>query len=125
LYLGSTERITENGSTSFKRYLGGVAIATYYPSTGVQQLAYLLKDHIGSIHTVLNEAGAITTRMHFSAFGQRHKIIEDTHVSKISRMMGVREKIFVSTTRQVIPSTCTCTPPAAIFRSRASVVPTG
>ena len=41
LYLGSTERITESGSTFFKRYLGGVAIATYYPSTGVQQLAYL------------------------------------------------------------------------------------
>ncbi len=41
------------------------------PSTGVQQLAYLLKDHIGSIHTVLNESGAITASMHFSAFGQR------------------------------------------------------
>ena len=71
LYLGSTERITENGSTSFKRYLGGIAIATYYPSTGIQQFSYLLKDHIGSIHTVLNDSGLITATMHFDAFGQR------------------------------------------------------
>jgi len=63
LYLGSTERITENGST--------IAIATYYPSTGIQQLSYLLKDHIGSIHTVLNDSGLITATMHFDAFGQR------------------------------------------------------
>ena len=71
LYLGSTERITENGSTFYKRYLGGVAIASYYPSTTVQQLSYLLKDHIGSNHSVLNDAGLITATMHFSAFGQR------------------------------------------------------
>ena len=71
LYLNAVERITENNSTFFKRYLGGVAISTYYPSTGVKQLAYLLKDHIGSIHTVMDESGGISTRMHFSAFGQR------------------------------------------------------
>ncbi len=34
LYLKAVERITENNSTFFKRYLGGVAIATYYPSNG-------------------------------------------------------------------------------------------
>ena len=74
LYLGSVERVitTEGaGSTFFKRYLGGVAIATYYPSSGKQPVAYLLKDHIGSIHTVLDEDGSITANMHFSAFGQR------------------------------------------------------
>jgi RHS repeat-associated protein len=71
LYVGSVERITEGGSTYFKRYLGGVAIATYYPSTGAQSLAYLLKDHICSIHSVLDEAGAVTATMHFDAFGQR------------------------------------------------------
>jgi len=71
LYLGTVERITENGSTFFKRYLGGVAIATYYPASGVQQLSYLLKDHIGSIHSVLDASGLITATMHFSAFGER------------------------------------------------------
>ncbi len=71
LYLGGVERITENGSTFFKRYLGGVAIATFYPASSTQQLSYLLKDHIGSIHSVLNESGLITANMHFNAFGER------------------------------------------------------
>ncbi len=71
LYLGSVERITENGSTFFKRHLGGVAIANFYPASGVQQLSYLLKDHIGSIHSVLDSSGLITATMHFSAFGER------------------------------------------------------
>ncbi len=71
LYLGAVERITENGSTFFKRYLGGVAMATFYPASGVQQLNYLLKDHIGSIHSVLDSSGLITATMHFSAFGER------------------------------------------------------
>lgn len=72
LYLGSVERITKGSSTQFKRYLAGVAIADYFPSTGAQSISYLLKDHIGSIHTVLNEAGQISATMHFSAFGDRH-----------------------------------------------------
>ena len=71
LYLGSVERITKSGSTLFKRYLAGVAIADYYPSTGAQSVSYLIKDHIGSIHTVLNEYGQISATMHFSAFGER------------------------------------------------------
>ena len=71
LYLGAVERISGNGSTFFKRYLGGVAIATYYPASGAQQLTYLLKDHIGSIHSVLDESGLISATMHFSAFGKR------------------------------------------------------
>jgi len=71
LYFGSTERITEGASTLFKRYLGGVAIATFYPATQVQQLNYLLKDHIGSIHTITNKNGQIVATMHFGAFGER------------------------------------------------------
>ena len=71
-YLGNVEYITEQGgNTMFKRYLGGSAIATYYPASSIQQLAYLLKDHIGSIHSVLDENGLITARMHFSPFGER------------------------------------------------------
>jgi RHS repeat-associated protein len=73
LYLGPTERISENGSTFFKRYLGGVAIADYFPESGIQQLNYLLKDHLGSIHTVLDENGLIVARMYFSAFGERQE----------------------------------------------------
>jgi len=75
VYLGSVEYITQpDGSTLFKRYLAGTAIATFYPATSNQQLSYLLKDHIGSIHSVLNKSGLITTRMHFSPFGERQDI---------------------------------------------------
>jgi len=72
VYLGDVEYVTQtNGTTLFKRYLGGVALATYYPATSVQQVSYLLKDHVGSIHSVLDEGGLITARMHFSPFGER------------------------------------------------------
>jgi RHS repeat-associated protein len=74
VYLGNVEFINRaDGGTSFKRYLGGAALATYYPATSVQQVVYLLKDHIGSIHSVLNEEGLITTRMHFGPFGERQE----------------------------------------------------
>ncbi len=72
LYLGEVEYIREaDGTTLFKRYLGGVAIANYYPASGIEQRSYLLKDHIGSIHSVLDEEGLITARMHFGPFGER------------------------------------------------------
>jgi RHS repeat-associated protein len=75
LYLGNVEYLTSNnGRTQFKRYLGGVAIATFYPATSVQNVSYLLKDHIGSIHSILNEDGQITGRQHFSPFGERQDI---------------------------------------------------
>ncbi|NNE06187.1 MAG: hypothetical protein HKN15_10740, partial [Xanthomonadales bacterium] len=74
LYMGSVERIEEGGSISYKRHLGGAAIATYYAASGSQSIHYLLKDHIGSIHTVLDEGKQITATMHFSAFGQRQDI---------------------------------------------------
>ena len=72
VYIGTVEYVTElGGSTYFKRHLGGTAIATYYPETLIQQVSYLVKDHIGSIHSVLDEQGRITARMHFSPFGER------------------------------------------------------
>ncbi len=75
VYLDDVEYITRsNGATLFKRHIGGVAVATYYPATMLQQTSYLLKDHIGSIHSVLDEAGLITTRMHFSPFGERQDV---------------------------------------------------
>ena len=71
LYLGKVERITENGSTKFNRYLGGVAIASYFPVSGERHVSYLLKDHLGSIHKVLDASGLITATMHFGPFGER------------------------------------------------------
>ena len=71
-YLGSVEFIVERGESSyFKRYISGVAIATFYPATSDQKIAYLLKDHLGSIHSVVDETARVSTRMRFSPFGER------------------------------------------------------
>ena len=73
-YFGSTERIQMQGENAFfKRYLGGMAIADYYPATGQQSITYLIKDHLGSIHTSTTESGLVadSTGMSFGAFGAR------------------------------------------------------
>jgi hypothetical protein len=74
VYLDSVEFIDDGTTTYYKRYIGGIALADYFPSTGVQQTKYLLKDHLGSIHTVLNDSGQIEARRHFSAFGKRQLV---------------------------------------------------
>jgi RHS repeat-associated protein len=75
-YFGSVERIVEGSTTSFKRYIGGVVVGTYYPTSQAQNDSYLLKDHLGSIHTVLNDSAEIVAIMHFSAFGERQDIVD-------------------------------------------------
>lgn len=69
-HYGSVERIKEGSNNPFfRRYIGGVAIVDY-SSGGAQDVSYLIKDHLGSIHTVVNDSGSTTT-MHFGAFGER------------------------------------------------------
>jgi RHS repeat-associated protein len=73
-YFGSVERIEQNGQNAFfKRSLGGVAIADYFPATGNQSVLYLVKDHLGSIHSTVNESGLVSgsTAMNFGPFGER------------------------------------------------------
>jgi len=73
-YFGSTERIQMQGENAyFKRYLGNTAIADYYPATGQQNVTYLIKDHLGSIHTTVTGTGLVagSTGMSFGPFGAR------------------------------------------------------
>ncbi len=73
-YIGGVERIQYAGENAwFRRTIGGVAIVDFFPATGVRNASFLLKDHIGSIHTVVGSDGlaASSTPMHFSAFGER------------------------------------------------------
>jgi RHS repeat-associated protein len=73
-YFGSVERIRQNSQNAFfKRYLGGVAIADYFPATENQSMLYLVTDHLGSIHTTVNESGLVSgsTSMDFGPFGER------------------------------------------------------
>jgi len=53
---------------------GGLPVAKVTDSTqgsGARTIRYLHRDHLGSIDTVTNEAGAIVARMSFDAHGQR------------------------------------------------------
>jgi RHS repeat-associated protein len=40
-------------------------------SSGANDTRYLIKDHLGSVDTVADEAGAVTMRLSFDAFGKR------------------------------------------------------
>lgn len=60
--------------TSWKHYIAGGSgtIATYTrKSNGTNELHYLTRDHLGSIDSVTNSAGAVEVRLSFSSFGQR------------------------------------------------------
>jgi len=73
-YFGSVERIQYAGENAFfRRTIGGIAIVDYFPSTDAKSISYLVKDHLGSIHTVTDQAGLVanSVAMHFGAFGER------------------------------------------------------
>lgn len=72
-YFGNIELNQNELGTGYdlKRYIAGYGLQTHYASTGVKQLQYLLKDHLGSIDVVLNDSNAIVGTMSFGAFGER------------------------------------------------------
>ncbi len=75
-YLGNVEVIW-NGSSpgtgvgQYRRYIGGMLIATWYQSTGVDQLRYLHTDHLGSTTAITDEAGQVVTWMSYDPWGLR------------------------------------------------------
>ena len=74
-YLGSVEIIYENGDVKAKRYIGNLVINIDNISEDINlwDYNYLLKDHIGSTHTIVDQAGIKNTKMSFNAWGQRRK----------------------------------------------------
>jgi len=73
-YFDSVERIQYHGeNVFFRRSVGGIAVVDYFPTTGASSISYLIKDHLGSIHTVTDQSGVVSnsTSMHFGAFGER------------------------------------------------------
>jgi RHS repeat-associated protein len=71
---GSVERIQEGAQNAFfRRTIGGVALVEYFPASGASDIRYLVKDHLGSIHTLTDDSGLVSSAvtMHFGAFGQR------------------------------------------------------
>ncbi len=49
----------ERGESYFLRQIAGVALQPYYVNTGVRQTDFLIKDHLGSIHTVVQDTRAL------------------------------------------------------------------
>lgn len=69
IYVGNIEIVTENGTTTYKRYIAGVLVQNVI--NGIAANRYLYTDHLGSIVSATNENGAILEGGGFNAFGER------------------------------------------------------
>jgi RHS repeat-associated protein len=77
VYIGGlVEKVTLGATTSWKHYIAGstgtVAVYTR-KSTGTNEIHYLTVDHLGSIDSITDGAGAVEVRLSFGSFGQRRK----------------------------------------------------
>ena len=75
-YVGSVEVVYEgalpaSNAGAFRRYIGGVAIATFYKATGIDQTRYQHTDHLGSLTALSDAGGQIAAQMAFDPWGQR------------------------------------------------------
>jgi len=75
LYIGNVEFVSENNQlTRIQRTIEGVAVETYYASTGMRDLEYLHFDHLGSAEVITDELGAVVKRFSFDPWGQRRSV---------------------------------------------------
>ena len=74
-YIGNVEIIDhQNGNVERKRYIAGVAIETGYYTNGNEtrrDTEYTLKDHLGSMDVITDDAGEILQKLSFGPWGQR------------------------------------------------------
>ena len=61
--------VDENGTTTYKRYIGGVLVQNVVG--GLAANRYLFQDHQGSVVKATNEAGTVLEGGGFNAFGER------------------------------------------------------
>ena len=77
IYIGGLiEKVTLGAVTSWKHYIGGGSgpVAIYTRKSGAaDEMHYLTRDHLGSVDTVTNSAGAVEVRLSYGAFGQRRR----------------------------------------------------
>jgi len=76
-YLGSVEIEFANGDLDtprIRRIIAGVAIEIIESDTGIGELRYQHKDHLGSIVALSTSGGQLLTRMHYDPWGQRQDI---------------------------------------------------
>jgi RHS repeat-associated protein len=70
-YAGNVEVVSKSDSDiiTYRRNLPG-AIGLYR-SNGTTEISYLHKDHLGSLDTITNDAGEITQKLYFDAWGKK------------------------------------------------------
>ena len=76
LYVGDTEIVTApDGAWRIRRHIAGLAIETTAFDAEDRQLsqeaAYVLRDHLGSVHLLTGQTGAVLQEMSFDAWGER------------------------------------------------------
>jgi RHS repeat-associated protein len=70
LYLGGVEVVIQGGGTTFKRYLGGLALQTVIGGVA-NGTKYLFHDHLGSLVRIANSDGSVSEGLDYAPFGGR------------------------------------------------------
>lgn len=89
-YLGYVERIYKPGGVvETKRYIDGEVIVSITEGSGapVTTISVLLKDHLGSTHLLVSDAGLIQQAMSFDAWGQR-RLDDDYGAMSLSQIVN-------------------------------------
>lgn len=79
LYVSNIEIVTENGITTYKRYIGGVLVQNVVGGTATNR--YLFQDHLGSVTVVTDANGVVQEGGGFNAFGER-RFLDNTGVTQ-------------------------------------------
>ena len=74
LYLGGVERISQSGTQTWRRHVGGVAVVNLTGAT--ETVRWLFQDHLGSIDAVSHDNGVLAAgeSMSFDAHGRRRDV---------------------------------------------------
>lgn len=77
VYIGNlVEKVTVGTNVLWRHYIAGATgpVAVYTrKSSGTNEIHYFTRDHLGSIDSVSDAAGAVEVRLGFGAFGQRRR----------------------------------------------------
>ncbi|MCV2883191.1 FG-GAP-like repeat-containing protein [Aestuariibacter sp. AA17] len=80
LYLGNVEVIYKDGVFSeYRRYIPG-GVQTHTASGNISE-QYLLKDHIGSLDTVVSDSGEVLQKWYFDAWGKKTQLAKSQMIS--------------------------------------------
>lgn len=75
-YIGNVEMVKTGDNVEYRRYIPG-GMQTTYQLTGVVQTNYLLKDHLGSLDTIVTNDGKVRSKVYFDPWGKRIDIASE------------------------------------------------